>query len=161
MNIFEYIQSPTLSIWYNYFLAFIYKLPLISNIIYKFFRLLSISQKLSTKTIIIPTNKDSPLHSYKYQISSNPLHNPSHTLTTHEQQTCIFLSLTQTLFKYILVLSSDSYFYLSIKVFCFGGHSSCHFNKRHPQTWHMKYWSPLWSSLPWCALTSYFGNKNY
>ena len=74
-RVVNYLQNHTLSIKYNYLLAFIFKLHIIFNIIYK----LSV---IIHKLIIICKGYNSPykqgsvapLHSYKYQVSLIPQH---------------------------------------------------------------------------------------
>jgi len=80
-QVINYLQSHTLSTRYNYLLDFITKLYFISNIIYKL-------PAIIYKSIIICKGYNNlykqgpatPLHSYKYQVQSNPQHT-MHSLT--------------------------------------------------------------------------------
>ena len=137
------LQSNTLSTTYNYLLAFISKLQFISNIIYKLL-IIIYKPRIIYKGYNNPYKQGlaTTLHSYKYQVQSNPEHIP-HTST--RANTPMHISVYRSLepmFKHILALTPNSYIYLSVGVFYFVGPSSYPLNKGVSRNPHVKFGSP-------------------
>ena len=136
---------------YNYLLPFIYKPQFTSNIICKLHAIIY-------KSGIICKGCNSPykqgpitmLHSYKYQVPSNPLHICSPlklTLIQSHSSLCI-----HALIHIYLLISSNSYSYLSVRFIYFAGLPSYSLDKDIFQSRHVKSRSPLWPRLPWCVV---------
>ena len=137
-QIFNYLQGYTLSVSNNYLLAFVSKLYIISNFIYKLstiiYKLVIISKGCNNPYKQGPAT---PSTHHKYQVPSYSLDMLTLTPTSIHNSHIHLYSVKTNAFTptYILILSYSpkSYTYLSIKVICFASSPSCPPNKGHSQ----------------------------